>query len=336
VGRRKGLFVLNRSGKETGGTGGALSNQARSVLPSGAASTGPLLAGFGEWLDRLPGWLVVGICLSVVAGVAALDVATGDEVNVTIFYIGPVVFATWLLSFRAGLLVAGVCAIVWPTAGLLVHQSVNPWVYVWNVLVLIAFLLLAVFLVELARRAIAAERAASRTDSLTGVANGRAFEDRAEYAINMMRRTRQPLTFCYLDLDHFKEVNDTLGHREGDELLTTLAASLASRLRATDLVARLGGDEFGILLPDTDFEAADKVLADVAEAWNDAVATRWTVGMTGGAVTFLQPPASADLMVSIADKLMYEVKQSGRGRIEHVTWPAGNVPALGWSASSQG
>jgi diguanylate cyclase (GGDEF)-like protein len=326
---------VDGSSKHNGGTGGALSTQVRSALPLGVSSTGRVLGGFGDWLDTLPGWLVMAICLSVVAGVAALDFATGDEVNVTIFYIGPVVVATWLLSYRAGLWIAGACAVLWPTVGLMTHRDVNVWVYVWNILVLVAFLLLTVFLVDLARRAIVAERAASRTDSLTGVANGRAFEDLSDYAINMMRRTRRPLTFCYLDLDHFKEVNDTLGHREGDELLSVLAKSLESRLRSTDLVARLGGDEFGILLPDTDFEAADRVLADVAEAWGQAVSTRWTVGVTGGAVTFLQPPASADQMVNIADRLMYEVKQGGRGRIQHVTWPAGDVPPLGWSEASE-
>jgi diguanylate cyclase (GGDEF)-like protein len=320
---------LNRSKESKGGTGGALSNQFRSGA-TGVGSTGRLLGGFGDWLDRLPAWLVVGMCLLVVAAVAALDYATGDEVNVTIFYIGPVVISTWLLSYRAGLAIAGFCAVLWPAAEFLTHHEINVWVYLWNILVLIAFLLLAVFLVDLAKQAILAEREASRTDSLTGVANGRAFEDRSELAINTMRRTRLPLTFCYLDLDHFKEVNDTLGHREGDELLSVLATSLASRLRSTDLVARLGGDEFGILLPDTDFEAAERVLTDVGEAWADAVATRWTVGVTGGAVTFLQPPLSTDQMVNLADRLMYEVKKSGRGRIQHIVWPIEHAPRAGW------
>jgi diguanylate cyclase (GGDEF)-like protein len=324
---------LNGSQEELGGTGGSLSNQVRADSAS-IGSTGRLLGSFGDWLDRLPGWLVIVICLLVVFGVAAVDLATGEDVNVTIFYVGPVVVATWLLSYRQGLAIAAVCALLWPAAEYLTHHSVNVWVYLWNVSALIAFLLLTVFMVNLAKQAIVAERAASRTDSLTGVANGRAFEDRSELAINTMRRTRNPLTFCYLDLDHFKEVNDTLGHREGDELLSVLAESLASRLRSTDLVARLGGDEFGILLPDTDFEAAERVLADVGEAWAEAVATRWTVGVTGGAVTFLQPPTSTDQMVSLADDLMYQVKQSGRGRIGHRTWPTEGAHGSGWPEDS--
>jgi diguanylate cyclase (GGDEF)-like protein len=316
----KGVPTLAGLHQGAGGTGGSLSDQVRSPNGASPGLTGRLLGVFGDWLDFLPMWLVIG-CVLLVVGVAAMDFATGDEVNVSIFYIGPVVLVTWLVTPAAGLVVSAVCAACWAFAEYLTHPDLNIWIYTWNIVALGAFLLLTVFLVNLAKKAISAERDASRTDSLTGVANGRAFEDRAELAINSMRRTRQPLTFCYLDLDHFKEVNDTLGHREGDELLSVLATALASRLRSTDLVARLGGDEFGILLPDTDLEAAEKVLADVGESWADAVATRWTVGVTGGAVTFLQPPPSTDQMVTIADRLMYEVKQSGRGRIEHRTWP---------------
>jgi diguanylate cyclase (GGDEF)-like protein len=313
---------LSGSSERTGETGAPPSNHARSAVAPHVGLTGRILGRFGDWLDQLPKWLVVVFCLFIIAGVAAADFATGSDVNVSIFYVGPVVLATWLASAGAGLAVAGACAVFWSVAELLTQPGLNWWVYLWNIVVLVAFLMLTVFLVTLTKRAIAAEHDASRTDSLTGVANGRAFEDRAALAISTMRRTRLPITFCYLDLDHFKEVNDTLGHREGDELLSVLADSLASRLRATDLVARLGGDEFGILLPDTDFDAAESVLGDVREAWAEAVEARWTVGVTGGVVTFLQPPPSTDQMVGLADKLMYEVKQSGRGRIEHIRWPA--------------
>ena len=312
---------MSRSSVRTGEAGDPPSNHARSAVAPHVGLTGRVLGRFGDWLDRLPRWLVVAACLILIAGVAAVDFATGPDVNVSIFYIGPVVLATWLASAGAGLAVSAACAAFWSVVELLTQPGLNLWVYLWNIVVLVAFLLLTVFLVTLAKRAIAAERDASRTDSLTGVANGRAFEDRAALAISAMRRTRHPITFCYLDLDHFKEVNDTLGHREGDELLSVLADSLASRLRATDLVARLGGDEFGILLPDTDFDAAERVLGDVREAWAEAVEARWTVGVTGGAVTFLQPPPGTDQMVNLADQLMYEVKQSGRGRIEHISWP---------------
>ncbi|MEI8080445.1 MAG: GGDEF domain-containing protein [Actinomycetes bacterium] len=306
---------------KSGGTGGAFASQVKSVLEPEMGLTGRLWGGIGDWLDGLPGWLVLIIALTIVGGVAVVNLLTGDQINVSIFYIGPVVFATWLVSPREGIIVALACTVAWSTVEILTERDMSWILWTWNLVSLMIFLLLAVLMVNLAKRAIVSERDASRTDSLTKVANGRAFEDRAALALNAMRRTRVPLTFCYLDLDHFKEVNDTLGHREGDSLLLVLAESLASRLRTTDLVARLGGDEFGILLPDTGFEAAESVLDDVREALAEAVATRWPVGVTGGAVTFLQPPPSTDQMLGIADTLMYQIKQSGRGRIAHEVWP---------------
>ena len=303
------------------GSSGSLTRSLKSVLTPEMGLTGRLLGGFGDWLDGLPAWLIVVISLSIVGTVAFINVTTSDQINVSIFYIGPVVFTTWLVSPRAGLFVAAVCAALWSIVEILTVHELSWLIWTWNLVSLSIFLVLTVFMVNLARRAIAAERDASRTDALTKVANGRAFQDRAALAINEMRRTRHPLTFCYLDLDYFKEVNDTLGHREGDALLLVLAESLASRLRSTDLVARLGGDEFGILLPETDFAAADAVLKDMSDALAEAVASRWPVGVTGGAITFLQPPPSTDQMLSIADKLMYETKQKGRGRVAHEAWP---------------
>ena len=312
---------MSASSDKVPGPRESLTDTLKSVLTPEMGLTGRLLGGFGDWLDRLPGWLVIAISFSIVGTVAVVNVTTSDQINVSIFYIGPVVFTTWLVSPRGGLAVSAVCAVLWSVVEIITVHEMSWLIWVWNLVSLSVFLLLTVFMVNLARRAIAAERDASRTDPLTKVANGRAFQDRAALAINEMRRTRHPLTFCYLDLDYFKEVNDTLGHREGDALLQVLAESLASRLRSTDLVARLGGDEFGILLPETDFAAADAVLADMGEALKEAVASRWPVGVTGGAVTFLQPPPSTDQMLNIADKLMYEAKQDGRGSIEHEVWP---------------
>jgi diguanylate cyclase (GGDEF)-like protein len=126
---------------------------------------------------------------------------------------------------------------------------------------------------------------------------------------------------AYIDLDHFKLVNDTVGHTEGDRLLQVVAHALGSRLRATDLVARLGGDEFGVLLPNTDAEAAPAVLESLMASVRDAVDGSWDVGATIGAVTFERPPESVDLMVRVADELMYRGKRAGRGRVEHDVWP---------------
>jgi diguanylate cyclase (GGDEF)-like protein len=170
----------------------------------------------------------------------------------------------------------------------------------------------------------------ARTDSLTGVANGRSFSDRAGLELALSRRTGSPLTMVYLDLDRFKQINDTVGHTEGDRLLRAVAQVLAHRLRATDLVARLGGDEFGVLLPNTDAAEAPEVLESLSQAVREAVDGSWEVGCTIGAVTFRRAPESVDFMVRTADAEMYRGKRAGRGRIQHSVWPsptAASTPA---------
>lgn len=282
--------------------------------------TGAVFGQFGEWLDQIPSWVFAVFATALILGVGAADYVTGYEVDLSIFYLGPVVLATWFASEWVGLILSLFAALMWTVSdpGTAYANALIPF---WNSIVRISFFLVTVFLVALAKRAISAERAASRTDALTGVANGRAFDDRAQLALAEMRRSGLPITFAYIDLDHFKNVNDTLGHREGDRLLMVLADAMASRLRTTDLVARLGGDEFGVLLPDTGVEEAERVLADLRLAIDDALSPHWPVGITAGAVTFTQPPSSVDQMVNLADEVMYEGKRAGRGRVDHQIWP---------------
>ncbi len=268
-----------------------------------------------------PEWALWLECLVIVAVVAALDHITGADVTFSIFYTGPIVLAAWFISRRAGILFAIMSAIVW---GLLdyidtTHQ-LAVWIVVWNATARLGFFWIALELVARTKATNERERVLARTDSLTGVANGRSFADRAHLALSYLRRTGRPVTVAYIDLDHFKEVNDALGHTEGDRLLHTVAQAVAMRLRATDIVARLGGDEFGVLLDDTDAAMAPKVLAVISEAIDEAVDGEWSVGCTIGAVTFTVAPPSVDYMVRAADALMFRGKQEGRGRIVHEVW----------------
>jgi len=284
--------------------------------------TGRVLGELGGSLDRMPVWAVILVAIGATVLVATVDWYTGHDVDLAIFYVGPVALATWLVAEWAGFAIALISALVWIAADPSIGTYSNGLVPFWNAAVRLSFLLLTIFFVSVAKRAIESEMAASRTDALTGVANSRAFHDRATLAIAEMQRSRDPLTFCFIDLDHFKRVNDTLGHHEGDALLVVVATAISTRLRATDLVARLGGDEFGVLLPGTDYDAAKAVIADLSAAVRDSLESRWPVGLTGGAVTFVQPPSGVDQMVSAADELMYSAKNAGRGRILHEVWPS--------------
>ncbi len=157
---------------------------------------------------------------------------------------------------------------------------------------------------------------------MTGVANGRVFAERLEQEIAQSKRDGRPFTVAYVDLDHFKQVNDSFGHSEGDTLLRAVAETIDRSLRTIDLVARLGGDEFGLLLTATGVDGARTTLARIAESLRHEVGERWGVSATFGAVTFVEPPADADSAVMVADSLMYRGKTQGRGTVLHMTWPA--------------
>ena len=165
----------------------------------------------------------------------------------------------------------------------------------------------------------ARERQFARRDALTGVANARAFLEAIDRELARMRRTASPLILAYVDLDHFKKVNDSLGHAAGDELLREVAGRLTESLRSVDLVARLGGDEFALLLPDTDAAAGGIALERCHEAVRAAVRNTpglpADVGATIGAIVFRHAPPSAEAAIRAADDRMYRAKRAGRDQV---------------------
>lgn len=99
------------------------------------------------------------------------------------------------------------------------------------------------------------------TDALTGLGNRRFFDERLAAELSRASRAETPLSVVFVDLDHFKSINDGAGHAAGDEALAWVGAFLQRTVRASDLACRIGGDEFGVILPDTDPDGAD-MMAD--------------------------------------------------------------------------
>ena len=155
-------------------------------------------------------------------------------------------------------------------------------------------------------------------DPLTGLANRRRFDQELARHVDDCRRYGPRGAVLMLDLDHFKEVNDTLGHAIGDELLVDVARVLLQRMRSTDLVARLGGDEFAVLLPHADMKSAELVASSLVETLRDEVSgledTRSGVTASVGGVIIEESHLSASDVLSAADAAMYVAKHSGRSR----------------------
>lgn len=162
-------------------------------------------------------------------------------------------------------------------------------------------------------------------DVLTGLANRRSFLSQLGRAFAQARRQGQPLSLLYLDLDHFKLVNDRYGHAAGDEVLKTFARVVAQQVRAADLVGRLGGEEFAVLLPDADdaqaTEVAERVRQAVAACQIDTGAATVRVTVSIGLAS-LQPQHDApDRLLEDADGALYAAKQHGRNRVERAGGP---------------
>ncbi|MBI5918227.1 MAG: PAS domain S-box protein [Nitrosomonadales bacterium] len=160
-------------------------------------------------------------------------------------------------------------------------------------------------------------------DPLTQLPNRRMFHDRLEQEIKKARRTGAPLALFFIDLDHFKEVNDTLGHQVGDTLLIEAAQRIQTCVRETDTVARLGGDEFTIILPaQPDLEhierIAQNIVAKLAEPYHLGEETAFVSASLG--ITFYPNDAQdADQLIRNADQAMYEAKSRGRNRCNYYT-----------------
>jgi diguanylate cyclase (GGDEF)-like protein len=150
-------------------------------------------------------------------------------------------------------------------------------------------------------------------DALTGVFNRRKFNELIDLEIERVDRYGSRLSFIITDIDHFKRVNDTLGHEMGDAVLVSLAAVLRGCVRAVDSVARWGGEEFVVLLPQVGVDGA----AELADRLRVAVRDN---GLPGGVtvscgVAEHRPSESPDDLFARADRALYQAKESGRDRV---------------------
>jgi diguanylate cyclase (GGDEF)-like protein/PAS domain S-box-containing protein len=158
------------------------------------------------------------------------------------------------------------------------------------------------------------------TDYLTGLANRRHFLEQAENELTRTVRYGRELSILMLDVDRFKQVNDTYGHKVGDLVLKKLSELCRATLRDVDIVGRIGGEEFAVLLPETGSEqavqAAERLRAAIAAAHvslGSGLPLRFTASF--GVTTLREKEANIDMLLNQADQALYRAKNEGRNRV---------------------
>jgi diguanylate cyclase (GGDEF)-like protein len=160
-------------------------------------------------------------------------------------------------------------------------------------------------------------------DQLTGLPNRHMFQDRLEHEIRKSHRDGLPLALMFIDLDKFKEVNDTMGHDKGDILLTEASRRIAACVRESDTVARLGGDEFTVILGELEDTSS---IERVAQAIIDELVTPFDLGDEAafvsasiGITLYPDDASNLEMLMSNADQAMYASKSAGRNRYSYFT-----------------
>lgn len=157
------------------------------------------------------------------------------------------------------------------------------------------------------------------TDGLTKLFNSRKFYEQLETEIERFNRYKHPLSLIMLDIDHFKEFNDTFGHLEGDKVLYKVGEIINSSLRAMDTAYRYGGEEFTVILPETRADEAEVVASRIKESLEEEifipqVNEKITVTASFGITEYL-PPENIHSFVNRVDQALYSSKDEGRNKI---------------------
>ena len=265
--------------------------------------------------------IVFGGCLTLVF-LGITDYLTGPELSFSIFYLVPIAWVTWSVGGIMGLAMAVAGATTWLTCDLMSNKYIATQPYAgllipyWNAFVRLGFFVITSQMLSHLKKALDREKRLATSDPLTGACNSRSFMEHLDMEVARSRRSRRAFSLAYIDVDNFKNINDTLGHSMGDTLLCVITDIMNGGFRETDTVARLGGDEFAVLMPETDAQGARTVLDRLRKRLLETVEhNNWPVTFSIGLATFNTPPQSANDVIKAADALMYEVKNETKNDI---------------------
>lgn len=264
-------------------------------------------------------WIAAVVTLLVLGFFRAL---TDAEFALASAAIIPVYLVAWAGGFRHGLAAAILAAMMWFVSGLLgTPAHAARWFLLLNGSTRFLTYLLVVYLTARVRALLLHEAESARREPLTGLLNRHAFQEIGHGEVLRASRYHHPLAVVFVDLDRFKQLNDSHGHEAGDRALRAVGRALSGALRSTDFVARLGGDEFGIILPEIDQIGAaatgDKLAAQVAAALSEFAPVSASIGMAW----FERAGTDFEGLLKEADSVMYRIKRARAGGVQVQHFP---------------
>ena len=256
--------------------------------------------------------------LIILPAILYLEYWSGFKYEFTLFYIVAITALTWFGGRTAGIILAFLTSGLWYYVNF-IYFSVEKMtgIVLWKTITLLMLALLTIYIILRLKESLENEKRLSRSDPLTGLPNRRHFEDIASVQYNWCKRKMASVSLAFIDIDNFKEVNDSMGHDEGDRLLVDISNSIKESVREVDLVARMGGDEFILFLPETDEFEAKRLLTRIqGEAKIIADANKWPISFSIGVVTDHLSHKNIESLIKKADSLMSEIKRSGKDGIK--------------------
>lgn len=245
------------------------------------------------------------------------DYLTGPLIPFTIFYFIPIWLAGSLVSAGWAYLFAALSTLAVLSINLQTYQELHTIGIAWKFMIDAVIFFISARLSFKWTQLLKNLEEQATTDPLTKAKNRRAFYELGDHELSRSFRKKKPITLAFIDLDNFKKVNDQSGHEKGDQILTTVAATLATKLRDADILGRIGGDEFVILLTDTDPEQAKPIITRLVQNLDQAIAPfdtdiTFSVGVVSSNSDRL---INMDHLIAWADKAMYEIKHSTKNAV---------------------
>ncbi len=274
-----------------------------------------------SYLEALDRRILFGILLLLTLLVGYLDYVTGYEYSILILYLAPIAMAAWFMGRLSALVLSVLSAAAWLIANDLAGQVFSRGaIGYWNAAVWLVILVLFSLILSGLKKVTGREKESASIDPATDLMNSHAFQRVATAELQRARRYQRPFTLANIDIDRFNQVNKRLGRVSSDLILKTVADTLRTRLRNTDLIARTDGDEFVALLPETNYSSGSVVISKLQNHLLKAMERHhWEVTFSICAVTYYTYNTSLKDVFQETAKLMTDVKTRGGNAIRFET-----------------